>query len=166
MIKQNIFVKIDTVFIYKINVNKLDLIEDEYFMYKEISSKQMEEYVILFENNVHKNIISKFRLNINLKKLIINNHINNFNIIDFSLYIHSMDDMDEDDNSSEYLKDYEKLENLYKDFIIHLNKFRKEQVLKYTFNINQRRISRKKLLEIKEDMQKEIRVNWKYEDIF
>lgn len=166
MIKQNIFVKIDTVFIYKINVNKLDLIEDEYFMYKEISSKKMEEYVILFENNVHKNIISKFRLNINLKKLIINNHINNFNIIDFSLYIHSMDDMDEDDNSSEYLKDYEKLENLYKDFIIHLNKFRKEQVLKYTFNINQRRISRKKLLEIKEDMQKEIRVNWKYEDIF
>lgn len=159
---QNIFVKIDTVFIFKIEQDKLLYIEDEYFMYKRISEAVAEEYYVLFENNINKNIISKFRFNKVFKELILNNHINNFNIVDFALYIHSL----EDEGMLESLKKYENLENLYKDFIIHVNKFRKEQILKYTFNIKQRRISRKKLLEIKENMKKHVHVNWKYEDIF
>lgn len=158
----NIFVKIDTVFIYKILNDKLLLIEDEYYIYKYLTENRSEEYFILFENNINRDIISKYRLNISFKDLIINNHINNSNIIDFSLYVHSI----EDEDLLNQLKKYENLEKLYKDFIIHLNKFRKEQILKYTFNIKQRRISRKKLAEIKEAMKKEVHVDWKYDDIF
>jgi hypothetical protein len=158
----NIFVKIDTVFVYKINKKELFLVEDEYFIYKLLKSKPKENFYILFEDNINKDIISKFLINDTLKDLILNNHINNFNIIDFGLYIHSIDD----DETIENLNNFENIENLYKDFIIHLNKFRKEQILKYTFNIKQRRISRKKLLEIKENIKKELHVNWKYDDVF
>jgi len=163
--KENIFVKIDTVFIFKVTKERLINIEDEYYIYKRLKEEenlQEAKYKILFEGETDLDKMEVYDFSDNFKRLIINNHINNIYIMDFAMYINSI----EDEDILEEIKLYENIENLYKEFIIYLNNFRKEQILKWTFNIKQRRISRKKLKEIKEDMKKTIKVNLSYEDIF
>lgn len=154
-----IYTKIDTVFIYKITPLKLFIIENDYEIFHELSkNKNMNLYFILKNNDK----LSEIKISEIIKDLIITKKINNQDIIDFVFYIDSITNK----NTLEHFKNFKKTEKIFEDFIIHLSKFREDQILKYTFNINQRRISRKQLLKMKEDIKSFAKVNWTTEDIF
>lgn len=151
------YIKIDNIFICEVNQKKLNYIENEFEILENI--KNNEDITLLFNismGQIHKLI--KHDISKNEKKLFINKEVNNFIIFDFIFFVF----LYEDENSI-LLKDqsYEELEESFDRFVDKLFKYRKGVVLNKTFNVKQRRISRKQLQKMQLEFDK-----WEQESIF
>lgn len=158
-----IFTKVDTVLIYQITDTKLISIEDDYQIYKLLKNNLNTDLAVMF-HIIDKKELVEFDITHCMKKVFLKNKTSNYDIIDFSFYVHDL--LKFNKKMAESVNNFEKIEKIYNDFIIHLKKFRQDQILKYTFHVNQRRISRKQLMQMKEEIKEFAKVNWTFEDVF
>lgn len=154
------FIKIDNIFVCEIKkTRKLEYVPEEYQILNILKEDVDVEVVLLFhiEGGAGLNKIIKYTFNKLERELIIEKEINNFLIFDFLFLTNIM----EDDSNSFEMNDKEGLEKTYTFFEEKLFAYRRGVVLNKSFNVKQRRISRKQLEKMGLNFKK-----WEEESIF
>ena len=154
------FIKIDNIFVCEIKeARQLEYVQEEYTILNILKEESDSEIVLLFhiEGGAGLNKIIKYTLNELEKELIKEKEINNFLIFDFLFFTNIL----EDDSNNFEMDDKEGLEKTYSFFEEKLFAYRRGVVLNKSFNVKQRRISRKQLEKMELNFKK-----WEEESIF
>lgn len=153
------YIKIDNVFVCEIeDSRKLKYIEDEFEILNQVEEKQNVTLLfhVVMDRNVDK--IVKHKLKKNELKLIKDEKLDNYIIFDFIFFSYIF----EEDNKEAFENGkYEDLVKSFYKFREKLFNYRKGVVINKTFNVKQRRISRKQLNQMQLDFEK-----WDTESIF
>lgn len=153
------YIKIDNVFVCQIEDNRqLVHMEEDYTIYDNIKDNIVNDITLLFHVNVD-NILDKIikhTISSKVKQLILEKKINNYILFDFIFFVYILE------NNEEEVEDtLEGMTNLYEKFEKKIYEYRNEVVRNKSFNIKQRRISRKQLEQMQLNFNK-----WESESIF
>jgi len=147
------------VFVCKIQEGReLIHMEDDYTIYDNIKENIVNDVTLLFHVNVD-NILDKIikhTISSKVKQLVLEKKINNYILFDFIFFVYILEN-----NEDEVEDTLEGMARLYDKFEKKLYEYRNEVVKNKSFNIKQRRISRKQLEKMQLDFNK-----WESESIF
>jgi len=133
------FLKIDSILIYEVIGGNMIPIEDDNYIADELQKGYFQVEVVFPLDDLEEPMY--YYANKEFLDLIKNNNIDNLSIIDYAYYIMMLEEDGEEVNKDEYYEDY-------KLFIDSLKQFRNEAIIKNSFKIKQKRISRTKLEEL------------------
>ena len=135
------FIKIDSILIYEIKNDKLIPIEEDNYIANELKNGYFNLEIVFALEDEEEAVI--YYANKEFLDMVRDHEIDDLSVMDYAYYIKMLEEDGEEVTGGQYKVDFDL-------FISSLKQFRNEAIIKNSFKIKQKRISKTKLEELQE----------------